>query len=184
MTVLDAIRDRRTIRKFMQTPITHDDLLDLVDAGRLAPSGANLQPIKYKIIEGADCAKVFPHTRWAGYLPDGAPKAGEEPTAYILILADTTIRKTGYEFDMGAAAENIQLAAWEKEIGCCWMGSIDREKILDSFGIDKERYVMPTLLALGYPAQAAISENCTDSIKYYLDDAKVLHVPKRTDVLL
>ena len=57
-------------------------------------------------------------------------------------------------------------------------------KIFDILGIDKERYDMPTLLALGYPAQAAISEDYTDSIKYYLDDAKVLHVPKRTDVLL
>ena len=184
MTVLDAIRERRTIRKFMQTPITHDDLLELIEAGRLAPSGANLQPVKFKLIEGANCERVFPHTRWAGYLPDGAPKAGERPTAYILLLVDTEIRKSGYEYDIGAAAENIQLAAWEKGIGACWMGSIDRKEIMEIAELDDSRYILTTLLALGYCGEASVSEDAADSIKYYYDETKTLHVPKRTDILL
>ena len=141
-------------------------------------------PIKYKLVEGADCEKIFGHTRWAGYLPDGAPKAGERPTAYILILADTEIRKTGYEYDVGAAAENIQLAAWEKGIGACWMGSIDRKEIMEIVGLDSSRYILTTLLALGYCGEASVSEDYTDSIKYYYDETGTLHVPKRTDVLL
>lgn len=185
MTVKEAIIQRRTIRKFTQMPIPPEVLLELVEAGRVAPSGGNLQPLKYKIVTGALCEDVFSHVRWAAYLKDGAPKEDERPTAYILILADTKIRKSGYEFDMGAAAENIQLAAWEKGIGACWMGSIDRKEILALCGIDDTRYVMPTLLALGYSGQESYSEDCTDdSIKYYSDENGVIHVPKRTDILL
>ncbi len=184
MTVQEAIFARRTIRKFRQTPIPMDILVKLCEAGRVAPSGANLQPVKFKIIVGDDCEKVFPHTRWAGYLSDGAPKDGEKPTAYILLLADTEIRNNGWEYDIGAAAQNIQLAAWAEGIGACWMGSIDREKILEIGKIDPDRYVLSTLLALGYRGEESVSEDYIDSVKYYYDENSTLHVPKRTDIIL
>ncbi len=184
MTVQEAVFNRRTIRKFRQTPIPMDTLRALCEAGRVAPSGANLQPVKFKIIVGDDCEKIFPHTRWAGYLPDGAPKDGERPTAYILLLADTEIRNNGWEYDIGAAAQNIQLCAWAEDIGVCWMGSIDREKILEIAGIDSDRYVLSTLLALGYRGESSVSEDYVDSVKYYYDENNTLHVPKRTDIIL
>ena len=48
---------------------------------------------------------------------------------YIIVMADTEIRKAGWERDAGAAVENILLMAAEEGIGTCWIGSINREEV-------------------------------------------------------
>ena len=123
MKVREAIYTRRTIRKFRQEPISEDILRELAEAARYAPSGSNLQPLKYKLVGEAGAPRVFPHVHWAGAIaPAGDPKPGEEPAAYIFILVDTNIRAAGYEMDVGIAAQNITLAALEMGIGSKYDG--------------------------------------------------------------
>jgi nitroreductase len=181
MDVYEAILKRRTIRKFKQDLIPTDVLEKLVNAARLAPSGANLQPIKYVIINDPELLpSVFSMTRWAAYIaPKGTPQAGEEPTAYIAVLADREIRATGYDSDAGAAIENLILTAVSEGIGSCWLGSIDREGLRELLQIP-ENYHIHSLIALGYPAESPVAEDAIDSIKYYRDENGTLHVPKRT----
>jgi nitroreductase len=47
MDFIDIVKSRRTIRLFKQDAISEDLLLELVDAGRLAPSASNIQPLEY-----------------------------------------------------------------------------------------------------------------------------------------
>ena len=124
--------------------------------------------------------RIFKQTKWAGYIkPDGDPKKGERPTAYIAILCDEEIKKSGYEIDAGIAGENIILTAVGEGIGSCWLGAIDRENIRRILNIP-ERYYIHSLIALGYPDEEPIAEDMNDdSIKYYKDENGVLHVPKR-----
>lgn len=180
MSVYDLILKRRTIRKFKQEPIPVDVLRKLVDAARLAPSAANLQPIKYIIVNSTDVVEaVFKHVKWAAYIaPAGNPGENEKPVAFIVMLADTEIRKSGYELDIGAAAQSIFLAALEEGIGTCWMGAINRDEIRAILSIP-ERYIIDTVIALGYPAESPVAEDENGSVKYYKDENGVLHVPKR-----
>jgi nitroreductase len=180
MNVYEAAIHRRTIRKFKQVPIEDDILERLVNAARLAPSASNLQPLKYAIVTDKDTlGRIFDNVKWAGYIaPEGNPKEGEEPAAYIIILVDTEIRKEGYELDAGAAAQSIQLAAWEEGIGACWMGAIDRNAIRSELGIP-EKYIINTVIAMGYPAETPVYEDENGSIRYYKDGVGTLHVPKR-----
>ena len=68
MEMIDIIRKRRTIRSFTQTPIEREKLDMMIEAARLAPSGANLQPLKYIVVDSKEgCEKLFPLTKWAGY---------------------------------------------------------------------------------------------------------------------
>lgn len=139
-----------------------------------------MQPIKYILVNNDEKVKeLFPCVKWAAYIaPEGNPQKGEEPTAYIVILNDTSIRNAGYELDIGAAAQTIMLCAAEKDIGTCWMGAIDRDKIRDILKID-EKYVINTLLALGYSAEEPQVYTENGTIKYHKDENGVLHVPKR-----
>src|SRR3989339_282850 len=123
--VYKAITERRTIRKFAQNKIPIDTLKKLVNAARVDPSGSNLQPLDYLVVNDlALCAEMFTYVKWAGYIaPNGNPKSGEEPTAYILVLVDKDIKSGSSPYDVGAAIQNIQLTAWEEGIGCCWQGS-------------------------------------------------------------
>ena len=81
---------RRSIRLFKQKPVSLAALKRAVNAGRLAPSAANLQFIEYLVVnKPKQCEKIFPLTRWAGYLyPKRMPPLGKRPTAYTIILAN------------------------------------------------------------------------------------------------
>ena len=69
MNTLNAIKSRRTTRKFKQTQLSHNDIYDLIDAARVAPTGANLQSLKYMIVADKDVReKMFPHIKYAGYI--------------------------------------------------------------------------------------------------------------------
>ena len=53
MTVKDAIENRRSIRKFKPDAVSDEILFELLDAARLAPSGCNAQPWRFRIVRDA-----------------------------------------------------------------------------------------------------------------------------------
>ncbi|HHW47371.1 MAG TPA: nitroreductase [Clostridiaceae bacterium] len=187
MGIYETILARRTIRKFKQEKIDDSILKKLLNAARHAPSAANIQPIKYIIVNDEEKVnEVFKHVKWAAYIaPHGTPSENEKPVAFIIILIDTEIKRSDYELDVGAAAQNIFLAAWEEGIGTCWMGAVNRDAVRKALNIDN-RYIINTVIALGYMAEAPVVEDENGSIKYYKDEKGVLHVPKRKldDIIL
>ena len=181
MNVKDAIRGRRTIRKYRQTPIDREILISFIEGARLAPSAANLQPLEYIIVDDEDLLpKVFETLAWAGYIkPEGDPKEGETPMAYIVVLGNTEKAKNWNIRDAGAAVMSIILEAYEEGIASCWIGSIKKEKLRDILNISG-KYDIDSVIALGYPMEKSVAEDMTDdSIRYYKDEKNVVHVPKR-----
>ena len=186
MSLYEKIVSRRTIRQFLPRPIEEKILDQIVNVGRLAPSGANLQPLEFIVIDDAEVTQqVFPCLKWAAYIaPEGNPRSGQEPTAYVIVLVNKEIRPQGYEWDVGAAMENMILAAWAEGIGSCWLLSIDRDRLRQILSVP-DNYRIDSVLALGYPAEDSIVEEMTDSVKYWKDEQGRFHVPKRAleDVL-
>lgn len=181
MDIYNFIKSRRTIRKFKNEQLTREQLEKYIDAARVAPSAANIQPLKYVAVQSKEMAeKMFPLVKWAGYLaPLYNPKEGERPTAYVVVCADTTIRKSGYDMDIGAAVENMMLCALEDNVGACWMAAIDRDEIRKLLDIP-ETLEISCVVALGYLAETPKeAEVKNGDIKYYLDEAGTLCVPKR-----
>ena len=71
MNIEELILKRRSVRKFKQEKIELSILENAVRLASYAPSPANLQYIKYKIVNNEEiCKKIFENTKWAGYLPD------------------------------------------------------------------------------------------------------------------
>lgn len=181
MNVKEAIFKRRSIRKFTQERVSRGVLEELIGCARMAAYGANMQPLKFKMItDEAELADIFPLIKWAAYLEDGAPKEGERPTAYIAVLGDLDIKSSGaFETDAGAAVTNMMLEAVEKGYATCWLGAIDREAITKRLNLS-ENLKLLYLLAVGKPMQESkIVDMENDSVKYYLDDNGVMNVPKR-----
>ena len=178
--VYDLAVERRTIRRFRPEPVPGELLTRLVEAARLAPSAANVQPLAYVVVDDpAKRAEVFPCLKWAAYIaPAGDPKAGEEPAAYVVTLVDTKLREKMFEYDVGAAMENMILAALAEGVGSCWLLSIDRDKLRGILGVP-DPYRIDSVLALGYPAEEPSAEVMADSCRYWKDEAGRLHVPKR-----
>lgn len=184
----ELLRKRRTIRKFKQQPLAKEQISEYIDAARVAPSAANMQPLKYvAVVSKEKVDAMFPLVKWAGYLaPDYDPKEGERPTAYVAVCIDTRIRQGGCDMDIGAAVENLTLAALSDGVGACWMGSIDRPKIGELLHLP-EFLNLSCVVALGYPdekPQEVVDKE--GDIRYYLNETGTLCVPKRTlnDVLI
>ena len=186
MSLYELILTRRSIRQFKQDPVSKDILEKLVNSARLAPSGANLQPLEFVAVDDGELKKeLFSCLKWAAYIvPEGNPKPGCEPTAYVVILVNLDIRESGYERDVGAAVENMILTAWEKGIGSCWIANADTDRIQEMLKVP-ENYRIDSVLALGYPAEEPKIEEMKDSVKYWKDSQGQLHIPKRrlADVL-
>ena len=176
----DLIAGRRTIRSFKPEPVPGELLERLVDTGRLAPSAANLQPLEFIVVDEAGLkAETFSCLKWAAYIaPAGDPQPGKEPAAYIVTLANSKIREKMFEYDIGAAMENMTLAALAEGVGSCWMLSIDRDKLRVLLGVPEE-YRIDSVLALGYPAEEPAAEVMGESCRYWKDADGRLHVPKR-----
>ena len=187
MQVYEAIKERRTIRIFDQKAIKNKDLLQIIDCARLAPFGANIQSLKYKIVSDEKTRRaMFPYIKYAGYIPDWNPKFEQTPTTFIVVVNDTKIKPTATtECASGAAIMSMCLGAKELGIDSCWLGAIDRKEIKTMLKLDEE-YDITYLLGLGYPAQSGKAVDMTDSIKYYFDKDKNVYVPKMRmeDVLI
>ena len=180
MSLYELILSRRSIRQFKPEAISRSILEKLTNAARLAPSGANLQPLEFVVVDEEEVRKrLFPCLRWAAYIvPEGNPQPGQEPVAYVVVLVNLKLRKKGYERDVGAAVENMILAAWEERVGSCWIANADIEKIEDMLNVPED-YKVESVLALGYPAEEPITEELKESVKYWKDSKGRLHVPKR-----
>lgn len=182
MDVLQAVRQRRSIRRFEARPLPHGALVSMLEAARLSPSGANRQPLRFAIVtDSATRGRVFPHTHWARLVPDGSagPSERTQPMGYFFLLADGPV-STMTECDAGAAAMSIMLTAESMGIASCWLASVDRKEIMDILGLDADRYTLHTAVALGYPAmQSKAVAMQDDSTAYYLEAPDMLCVPKR-----
>jgi len=180
MDIFETIKSRRSIRRFSQEKLDRNFLIELVETARCAPAAANIQSLEYIIVDKPDmCSKLFATLAWASYVkPKRNPQPNERPAAYIVVLVDTEIKKEAH-VDAAAAIENILLAAWSKGVGSCWLGAIDKMKILEILNIS-EKYQVDSVIALGKPAETPKMEDAeTENTKYYLDDKDVLHVPKK-----
>lgn len=180
MTVNQAVFSRRTIRKFEQKPLSGELLKKYIDAARVAPSAANLQPLKYVSVSSHEMTdKVFDTLKWAGYLKgEYTPKEDERPTGYIVVCVDNNLSKANYDMDVGAAVENIILSALSDGVGACWLGSVERPKLKRL--LDLPGYLeISCVVALGYPLEQPKEVKMQDGdVKYYLDGG-ILNVPKR-----
>lgn len=178
----DLIRKNRSCRRFYQNQsIAADTLEDLVNLARLSASAGNFQPLKYILSCRPQTNKgIFDCLVWAGYLKDWpGPREGERPSAYIIILADTTISEN-IGCDHGIAAQSILLGARELGFAGCILGSVDRDKLHALLNVNPA-YKILLVLALGKPKEDIMIENVgpEGDIKYWRDENDIHHVPKR-----
>lgn len=176
-TILD---ERRTVRRFQQKALEEADFRAILEAARRASCAANNQQLRYLVIRSADLvARVFPLTRYGARVkPNRDPVPGATaPVAFIAVTAPGDGK--GAHADAGAAIQSMEFAAWERGIGCCWIGAFERKETELLLELPEGRTIL-YLVALGFrgeePVLDTIDENGDSA--YYLDGSDVLHVPK------
>lgn len=176
------VAEARSTRRFEEEKEIGMELLrELADLGRLSPSAANLQPLKYILVNREEVReKVFACLGWAGYLKEwDGPVKGERPAGYIILLRDKDIAvKPGA--DEGIAAQSIFLGAASMGIKGCFIGNIKKAELAKELDIP-EKYEIELVIALGYPREEVVIEEIKEGdVKYWRDESAVHHVPKRS----
>ena len=177
------ILQRRTIRRFQQKPLPEEDFRALLDAARLASCASNRQRLRYIVArEPGLVSAILPHTAYAALVkPHRDPVPGvNSPTAFLAVTATEAPSPHLYA-DAGAAIQSLEFAAWERSVGCCWLGSFHPKQVADLLGMDDPERLL-YLVALGYPAESPVREDIQGDAdpRYYLDSNDVLHIPKWT----
>ncbi len=178
----ELIKNNRAYRRYYQNKkVSSSDLLRLVDIGRISSCGNNMQALKYIVCNTKDKNdSLFQNIRWAAALPDwDGPIEGERPSAYIVILLDTNIRKDPM-WDHGIAATNILLLATELGYGGCMLASIEKKKLQELFDLGEDMVPL-MVISLGVPLEKVQLEDMrSGNYQYYRDEEDTHHVPKRS----
>ena len=176
-----TLRSRSTRRFIEDRRLSEDVLRELIDIARLCPSARNRQPLKYIIsVEPEETVRFRSCLLWALDLPDwDGPVEGERPPAYITLIAEEECIPNP-AIDVGIASQTILLAAAERGIAGCMLGSIRRSELSDLLSVPK-CYEIHLVIALGYPAEEIRIESVgpKGDTRYWRSDDDIHHVPKR-----
>ena len=187
MDIYTLLKSRRTARKFKNKPVPYEMLEKFVDTSRLAPSAANLQSLKYKIVtEEKIRREMFPHIRYAGYTPEWENSFEITPASFIVLLNDTAIRPTEKaEVDAGIALMSLTLTAEAEGLASCIIGSVNRAETKKILSLPDTLDIL-YLIGIGYPDQSNYLCESDEKVKYKLDGKGNFAVPKRTldDILV
>jgi len=154
MDVLDAIRTRKSVRKYLDKTVEEDKLLAILAAGRLAPSASNRQEWRFIIVKDRKTKKK---------LAEAANSQSFVAEASVVIVAcaetDEHVMRCGqacYPIDVAIALDHITLAAVELGLGTCWIGAFDENKVKQILEVPAEIRVV-ALMPLGYPYDSSVA---------------------------
>ena len=151
MDTMEAIRKRRSIRKYTKEPVPAQTVKELLTAAMYAPSAGDAQPWQFVVVDRRDLLDkvetVHPY----------AAMAREAPLA-ILVCGDLKLEKYpgNWIADCSAATQNLLLAAHEKGLGTVWCGvypNADRIPAFRKFFNLPEHVVPLALVVVGHPAE-------------------------------
>ena len=162
MDTLEAIKTRRSVRRFSDRPVEPDKLQAVLDAARMAPSWANLQCWQFVVVTNpavkariSELSYVEAFFATKGYKSNPAQKALADAPVVIVACADPgqsgDLRGQQYYLaDVGIAAENLMLAAHALGLGSVLVGVFDEQELGELLNIPAELRIVG-LFPLGYP---------------------------------
>ena len=153
--ILDAIKKRRSIRKYDAKGVVTGEQIELIlEAAMLAPSACNMRPWEFIVVKNKELLhKVADFHKYAKMLKTA------QLGIIVCALPDVQKGQPGegmWQHDCGAATQNILLQAAEMNLGTCWCGLHPSEKYMDEtrklFNIPKST-VPFCIIAVGKPAE-------------------------------
>lgn len=163
MDLFDAIRQRRCVRQFKPGDVADADVTKILDAGRLAPSGSNMQNREFVVIRDADMIRK---------LNDVQPVFQNVPVVIAVVMStDKTAHGGSYWIeDCAACVENMLLAITALGYASVWVeGTLMRKEtwVKELLGVPPEKRLY-VLLPVGHPASpgAMAPKRPLDQITY------------------
>ena len=153
--ILNIMRERRSVRRYTEEPVTTEQIRTVLEAGQWAPSGLNNQPCRFLVIRPGDQRKEQ---------LEGCTTYGHIVREAQVLIAVFLDRESMYHpmkdyQGAGACIQNMLLAIHGLGLGGVWLGEIvnQADQVMDVLGVDRDGYELMAVIAAGHPAKAGSS---------------------------
>ena len=162
-TVLQNIKNRRSIRKYKEIQVEQEKIESIIEAGLFAPSGHNAQPWHFTVLQDKKIIDRISLETKESLKDSETPifkRMARNEKFHMLYNAPTVILVSGkkekaysMEADLGAATQNMLLASESLGVSTCWIGLI-----VEYFkGENKENKYKELEIPKGYEVQYAVT---------------------------
>ncbi len=147
---MDAIRTRRSVRKYKPTPVAESALKEVLNAARLAPSADNAQPWKVVVVRDEQVKLKL------AAACNGQKFIAQAPLVLVACgLPDEAFQTAGgymssHVIDVSIAVDHLTLAAHALGLGTCWIAWFKEDKVREILGVPEDVRVI-ALTPLGHP---------------------------------
>lgn len=154
MNIFETIKNRYSVRKYQDKPVSDSDLNKILESARLAPSAHNSQNYKIVIVKDSSVKdKLAQITKM--------PFVAQAPVVLVGIAPDPTSEY--WPVDMAIIFDHICLSAVELGLGTCWVGSVADEAQIREAVKAPEGTVARIVMPLGYPDHKAMPKARKDT---------------------
>jgi len=166
MDTIEAIKTRRSVRKFADRAVEPEKLQTVLEAVQAAPSWSNMQCWRMVVVQSAETKATISDLSYVesffatrGYKTNPAQKGlADAPVIIVVCAVPEQSGEMGgqpyYMTDIGIAAENLMLAAHAVGLATVFVGVFDEEKLGDLLDIPPGVRIVG-LFPLGYPLTEA-----------------------------
>jgi len=164
MELKDCVLNRRSIRRYADTPVTKETVEQIVSLAAYAPSWKNTQVARYTAITDRAVIEKLAGECVLGFTHNADILKG----CSVLVIQSIVNKRSGYErdgsfsttqgthwesFDAGLAAQTFCLAAYELGVGTCILGIFDENKTAEVIGLPEGQSVS-CMIPMGYPDES------------------------------
>ncbi|MFQ6050879.1 MAG: nitroreductase family protein [Candidatus Hydrothermarchaeota archaeon] len=147
MDVIEAIKERRSVREFTDDDVSDEIVREILDCARWAPSGINNQAWRFIVIKNNETKEKLSKLTHYGRII-------RESKVCIAVFLDLNVMydRTKDVQSIGACIQNMLLAVHALGLGAVWLGEIlkNKEKVREILEAP-EFYELMAVVALGYP---------------------------------
>ncbi|WP_373790106.1 nitroreductase family protein [Bacteroides heparinolyticus] len=157
MDLLELMRQRRSVRAFLPNAVEDEKLLQILEAGRIAPSACNMQPWTFLVINEDEARKKLStcyERSWFGGAMLHIVIIGDHREAWSRPSGDSV------DIDTSIAITQMMLMAQSLGLASTWVCAFDQEKCRELFGIPAHCEAV-SILAVGYADEARLKPNRT-----------------------
>ena len=147
MPVMKAIYERRSVRQFVDAPVSRDCVMDALRAAGWAPSGLNNQPWRFAIIYDQGCKEALAAlTRYSSTIKSAAV------LVVVLLDKEASYDRTKDCQAVGACVQNMLLSFHSMDLGAVWIGEIlkNSDRVIEALKLP-ERMELMAVVAVGHP---------------------------------
>lgn len=151
MSFLEMAKKRHSVRKYEERKVEEEKVLEILEAGRIAPTAANKQPQRILVVQSQEGLEKAAKSAKINY----EDKVRNAPVIFIICIDKDQVwtnpinNKKTIDIDASIVTDHMMLASFDLGLGSLWMTFFDDEIIRKEFNVPENLEIV-NLLLVGY----------------------------------